>query len=74
MARAIGEGRAHRANGTFALHVLAVMAGTLDAAAQGRKIDMVLLCEQPQPLVGREARSLLKRSRLTYRHGAQPGS
>jgi predicted dehydrogenase len=65
MARAIGEGRAHRANGTFALHVLAVMTAMLDAAAQGQKIDIVSRCERPQPLDGREARSLLKRGKPT---------
>ena len=37
MARAIDEGRPHRASGEMALHTLAVMAGMLQAAAEGRR-------------------------------------
>jgi predicted dehydrogenase len=62
MASAIIEGRSHRADGAFALHALAVMAGMLDAAAQGRKVDIAVSCERPRPLEAREARSLLKDS------------
>ena len=38
MARAIIDRRPHRANGDVALHVLAVMAGILEAAAEGRRV------------------------------------
>jgi predicted dehydrogenase len=62
MARAIIDGRPHRADGGLALHVLAVMAGMLDAAVEGRKVDIASSCERSQPLDGREARSLLKDS------------
>jgi predicted dehydrogenase len=62
MARAINENRLHRADGALALHALAVMIGILDAAAQGRKVDITAPCERPRPLEAREARSLLKDS------------
>jgi predicted dehydrogenase len=62
MARAIIEGRPHRADGALALHALAVMTGMLDAAAAGRKVDIAAPCERPSPLRAREAKSLLKGS------------
>jgi predicted dehydrogenase len=62
MARAIVEGRPHRADGALALHALAVMTGMLDAASEGRKVDIAARCERPRPLAAREARSLLKSS------------
>jgi predicted dehydrogenase len=60
MANAIIEGRPHRADGEIALHALAVMTGMLEAAAGGRKVDIVPRCERSPPLSAREAISLLK--------------
>jgi predicted dehydrogenase len=60
MARAIIEGRPHRADGALAFHALAVMTGMVDAAAEGRKVDIMAPCERPRPLEAREAKSLLK--------------
>jgi predicted dehydrogenase len=60
MARAIVEGRLHRADGRFALHALAVMTGMLHAAADGRRVAITVPCERPEPLTAREAKSLLK--------------
>jgi predicted dehydrogenase len=62
MARAIFEGRPHRADGALALHALAVMTGILDAAADGRKVGVTAPCERPRPLEAREAKGLLKDS------------
>jgi predicted dehydrogenase len=47
MARAIIDGRPHRASGDIALHVLAVMAGILEAATEGRRTPIALRCERP---------------------------
>ena len=60
MARAIVEQRPHRANGDVALHVLAVMAGILEAAAEGRRVAISPACEQPVPLGEADAVGLLK--------------
>jgi predicted dehydrogenase len=60
MARAIVEGRLHRADGKLALHALAVMTGMLDAAADGRRVAITVPCERPEPLTAREAKSLLR--------------
>jgi predicted dehydrogenase len=60
MARAIIDDRPHRANGALALHALAVMAGMLDSAAEGRKVDIATDWDRPQPLAPREAKSLLR--------------
>ena len=60
MARAIIDRRPHRANGDVALHVLAVMAGILEAAAGGRRVAISPTCERPAPLGETEARGLLK--------------
>ena len=62
MARAIVEGRLHRADGKLALHTLAVMTGMLDAAADGRKVAITVPCERPDPFTTRAAKSLLKGS------------
>ena len=62
MARAIVEGRPHRAGGKLALHALAVMTGMLEAAAEGRKVVIAVPCERAAPLTRREAKSLLKGS------------
>ncbi|MEX6508400.1 Gfo/Idh/MocA family protein [Jiella sp. M17.18] len=59
MARAIGEGRPHRANGDVALHVLAVMAGILEAATTGRTVAVAEGCERPAPLPQADAAALL---------------
>ncbi len=61
MARAIVEQRPHRANGSIALHVLAVMAGILEAAAECRRVAISPACEQPDPLREADAKGLLNR-------------
>jgi len=60
MARAIIDQRPHRANGDIALHVLAVMAGILEAAAEGRRCVISHSCQRPSPLSEAEARGLLR--------------
>ena len=60
MARAIGEGRPHRASAEMALHTLAVMEGMLEAATEGRRLAIAFGCERPAPLAADEATSLLK--------------
>jgi predicted dehydrogenase len=60
MARAIGDQRPHRANGDIALHVLAVMAGILEAATEGRRAAISPACERPSPLGETDAKGLLK--------------
>jgi predicted dehydrogenase len=60
MARAIIERRPHRASGDVALHVLAVMAGILEAANEGRRAAISSSCERPAPLKEADARMLLK--------------
>ena len=60
MARAIVDDRPHRANGDIALHVLAVMAGILEAATEGRRVAISPACERPSPLGETEAKGLLK--------------
>jgi predicted dehydrogenase len=59
MARAIAEGRPHRANGEVALHVLEVMAKILQAATEKRAMEIQRLCARPEPLHESEASSLL---------------
>ena len=58
MARAIIDQRPHRANGEIALHVLAVMAGILEAATEGRRTPIALRCERPNPLGEADAKGL----------------
>jgi predicted dehydrogenase len=60
MARAIIDRRPHRANGDLALHVLAVMAGILEAANGGRRVAISPSCERPAALKEADARMLLK--------------
>jgi predicted dehydrogenase len=60
MARAIVDSRPHRASGAIALHVLAVMAGILEAANGGRRVAIAPACERPGPLGETEAKGLLK--------------
>ena len=59
MARGIVDKRPHRANGDVALHVLAVMAGILEAASEGRRVTIAQTCERPAPLGEDEAKGLL---------------
>ena len=59
MARAIKDKRAHRANGDVALHVLAIMAGVLEAATEGRRVKMAQSCKRPRLLEEGEAKGLL---------------
>lgn len=58
MARAIAEGRDHRANGTLAHHLLAVMTAVLEAADTGRPLPVTDSCERPAPLDEIEAAAL----------------
>jgi predicted dehydrogenase len=60
MARAIVDSRPHRASGAIALHVLAVMAGILEAANGGRRVAIAPACERPSSLGETEAKGLLK--------------
>jgi predicted dehydrogenase len=60
MARAIIDGGPHRASGDLALHVLAVMAGILAAATEGRRAPIAPPCERPSPLREADAKGLLK--------------
>jgi predicted dehydrogenase len=60
MARAIVDQRPHRANGDIALHVLAVMAGILEAATEGRRVAITPPCERPSRLGQADAKGLLK--------------
>jgi predicted dehydrogenase len=60
MARAIADQRPHRANGDIALHVLAVMAGILEAATEGRRATVSPACARPSPLGETDAKELLK--------------
>lgn len=52
---AIRDGRAHRTNGEFALHVLAVMLGILEAATEGRPVTIFDQCDLPAALDEQEA-------------------
>ena len=60
MARGILDGRPHRANGDVALHVLRVMAGALEAATEGRAVNIADPCARPAPLGETEAAGLLR--------------
>jgi predicted dehydrogenase len=60
MARAIAEGRPHRANGDVGLHVLAVMAGILQAAELDRRVRIEQGCERPAALGAAEGKALLE--------------
>jgi predicted dehydrogenase len=59
MARAIAEGRPHRANGEVSLHVLEVMAKILQAATEKRAMQIHRHCMRPEPLGEPEASGLL---------------
>ena len=59
MARAIADGRPHRANGDLALHVLAVMEGALESAREGSRVTIDDGCERPAMMDENEAEGLL---------------
>ncbi|UBV44269.1 Gfo/Idh/MocA family oxidoreductase (plasmid) [Deinococcus taeanensis] len=48
----VNEGRAPRASGALALHVLDVMHSTLDSAASGQTVRLTTTAERPAPLEG----------------------
>ncbi|MEN6370697.1 MAG: Gfo/Idh/MocA family oxidoreductase [Armatimonadota bacterium] len=50
MAYAIRSGKAHRANGELAFHVLDIMHSFHDASKQGKHIELESTCQRPQPL------------------------
>ena len=58
MARGIKDKRPHRANGDIGLHVLAVMAGILEAAENGRRVTVAQGCERPEGLDPKEVAGL----------------
>ena len=43
-------GRAHRASGELALHVLEVMSATLESAESGHRVELTTTCARPAPL------------------------
>jgi predicted dehydrogenase len=49
MARALREGRGHRANGELAYHVLEIMHAAHDASREERHIKLASTCERPAP-------------------------
>jgi predicted dehydrogenase len=50
MARAMRDGRPHRANGELAYHVLDIMHAIHDASLEGRHVDLTSNCERPARL------------------------
>jgi len=50
LAAAHVQGRAHRASGELAYHVLDIMETCLDAAREGRSLDIASTVERPRPL------------------------
>ncbi len=50
MAYALGSGRAHRASGSLAYHVLDIMHAVHDASREGRHVELESTCERPAPL------------------------
>jgi predicted dehydrogenase len=54
MARAMREGRSHRANGEIAYHVLEIMHAAHDASREERHIKLMSTCERPAPLRAEE--------------------
>ena len=59
MIAAIGEGRAHRCDNRFALHVIDVMTSILKSGEEKRIVDIASSCERPAALDGAAARALL---------------
>lgn len=71
MADAILGGRPHRANGEFALHILAVMEAIASAAETSAFVEIVDTCERPQPLTEGEGQALFRQSAIdTNQDGA----
>ncbi|HEU4680040.1 MAG TPA: hypothetical protein VFS35_10995, partial [Terrimicrobiaceae bacterium] len=56
MARAVRQGRPHRANGDLAYHVLDIMHAAHDASREGRHIELTSTCERPAPVQAGEFR------------------
>lgn len=52
MAEGIRTGRAHRANGELAYHVLDIMHAIHDASAEGRHVLLESTCERPEAMPG----------------------
>jgi predicted dehydrogenase len=50
MAHALNSGRAHRANGEMAYHVLDIMQAVHEASEQGQHIELTSTCSRPAPL------------------------
>ena len=50
MAEAIRAGRPHRANGELGFHVLDSMHAILEAARDGRRIELTSQCQRPAPM------------------------
>jgi len=50
MAYALRDGRAPRANGALAYHVLDVMHGILEASTSGQHVELSSTCERPSPM------------------------
>ena len=59
MIAAIGEGRAHRCDNRFALHVIDVMTSILKSGEEKRIVDIASSCNRPAALDGAAARALL---------------
>ena len=51
MAEGLRSGRAHRASGELAYHVLEAMHAFHDASATGRHVELVSSCARPEPLL-----------------------
>lgn len=64
MASAIAEGRAHRCNDAFALHVVEVMTAVLASGEAGGFVDITTTCERPAALPPAAARALLAQPEL----------
>lgn len=47
---AVRRGRAHRASGELALHVLEIMESLHQSSAQGRHVELTSSCARPEPL------------------------
>lgn len=61
MAAAILEGRAHRCDLRFALHVVDVMTAILRSGEDGAFVELTTTCERPEPLGPGAAAALLAR-------------
>lgn len=59
MAQAIVEGRPHRCNDAYALHVVEVMTAILRAGEESRYVEIETDCERPAPLDIAAAQTLL---------------